>query len=174
MKDIIYFVKQIHSYAGASLYINMIAMTFVGLLESVGILLLIPMINMSGLVDFGLANNSYFEFLRFFEDIPNSIVLPIILTIYLLVVVSTNLLNRKITIRNMIIQTGFLRQIRSETYTAILHAKWDFFIKNRKSDLINLVLTEVAKASGGTSSFLQFIGSLILRLFNPTSFLLST
>ncbi len=161
MKDIIYFVKQIHSYAGSRLYINILAMTFIGLLESVGILLLIPMINMTGLVDFGLENSSYFQFLRFIEDIPASIALPIILSIYLLVVVGYNYIDRKIVIRNSIIQNGFLRKLRSDTYTAVLHSKWEFFIKNRKSDLINLVLTEVAKASGGTSSFLSFIGSLI-------------
>ena len=161
MKDIIYFVKQIHSYAGSRLYINILAMTFIGLLESIGILLLIPMINMTGLVDFGLENSSYFQFLRFIEDIPASIALPIILSIYLLVVVGYNYIDRKIVIRNSIIQNGFLRKLRSDTYTAVLHSKWEFFIKHRKSDLINLVLTEVAKASGGTSSFLSFIGSLI-------------
>ena len=161
MKDIIYFVKQIHSYAGSRLYINILSMTFIGLLESIGILLLIPMINMTGLVDFGLENSSYFQFLRFIEDIPASIALPIILSIYLLVVVGYNYIDRKIVIRNSIIQNGFLRKLRSDTYTAVLHSKWEFFIKHRKSDLINLVLTEVAKASGGTSSFLSFIGSLI-------------
>lgn len=161
MKDIIYFVKQIHLFAGASLYINILAMTFIGLLESVGILLLIPMIHMSGLVDFGLDNSSYFDFFKFLEKIPSSIVLPIILGVYLLVVIGYNYVDRQITIRNSIIQNGFLRKLRSDTYTAVLHAKWDFFIKHRKSDLVNLVLTEVAKASGGTSSFLQFIGSLI-------------
>ena len=161
MKDIIYFVKQIHLYAGPGLYINILAMTFIGLLESVGILLLIPMINMTGLVDFGLENSSYIQLLSFREKIPASIALPVILSIYLLVVISYNYIDRKIVIRNSIIQNGFLRKLRSDTYTAVLHSKWEFFVKHRKSDLINLVLTEVAKASGGTSSFLSFIGSLI-------------
>ena len=52
--------------------------------------------------------------------------------------------------------------MRLETYSKVLHSNWDFFISKRKSDLINILLSEVARASSGTSSFLQFISSLII------------
>ncbi|MDQ0217470.1 ABC transporter ATP-binding protein [Peribacillus cavernae] len=161
MKDVFYFLKQIHSYAGKILYINILAMTFIGLLEGIGILLLIPMISMSGIVDLDAGGTPVSGAFEFLQDIPVTIGLPLILGIYVMLVIGQNLLQRQITIKNTIIQHGFLRHIRLETYGSLLHANWNFFIKNRKSDLINVMLTEVSRASSGTNSFLQFIASLI-------------
>ncbi|MRH42717.1 ATP-binding cassette domain-containing protein [Aquibacillus halophilus] len=162
MRHILYFLKQIHTYSGKTLYINMFAMMGISLLEGVGILLLIPMISMSGIVDLGGGDipivGNLFSLL---EGIPSSIALPSILAIYVLIVISQNVLNRQITVKNAIIQHGFLRHVRLETYGLLLHANWNFYIKNRKSDLINLLTAEIARASAGTNSFLQFVASLV-------------
>lgn len=164
MKDITYFVKQIHAYAGNKLYATILAMTFVGVLEGVGVLLLIPMISMTGIVDFGIENSAYIKFLSFIEDIPTSISIPIILFIYFMVVVGYNIIDRKIVMQNAVIQNGFLRTFRAETYKNLMFTKWEFFVKNRKSDLINLIMGEIAKTTGGTNAFLQFIASLIFTI----------
>ncbi|MEC2056041.1 ABC transporter ATP-binding protein [Peribacillus psychrosaccharolyticus] len=164
MKDIIYFLKQIHSYAGKILYINMIAMTFIGLLESVGTLLLISLIGMSGIVNMNVDHIAIFNLFGFLDDLPASIRLSIILGIYFLVIMGYNLVERQIVIRNGVIQNGFLRKVRTDTYSGLLHANWDFFIKNRKSDLINLLLSEVTRTSGGIHAFLQFMASLIFTV----------
>jgi len=159
MNDVFYFVKQIHSFAGKILYINILAMTFIGLLDGVGMLLLIPIINMSGIVNFHAGElPGVFTFLN---ETPIKLNLPIILAFYVLLVIGQNLVQRKITIRNTMIQEGFLRHLRVETYSKLLHSNWSFFIKKRKSDLISLLLSEVARASIGTNSFLQFMSSLI-------------
>lgn len=164
MKDIIYFLKQIHLYAGKVLYINMIAMTFIGLLESVGTLLLISLIGMSGIVNMNVDHIALFNLFGFLDDLPASIRLSIILGIYFLVIMGYNLVERQIVIRNGVIQNGFLRKVRTDTYSGLLHANWDFFIKNRKSDLINLLLSEVTRTSGGIHAFLQFMASLIFTV----------
>ncbi|MGG3944000.1 ABC transporter ATP-binding protein [Peribacillus psychrosaccharolyticus] len=162
--DIIYFLKQIHLYAGKVLYINMIAMTFIGLLESVGTLLLISLIGMSGIVNMDVSHLAIFNLFGFLNDLPASIRLSIILGIYFLVIMGYNLVERQIVIRNGVIQNGFLRKVRTDTYSGLLHASWDFFIKNRKSDLINLLLSEVTRTSGGIHAFLQFMASLIFTV----------
>lgn len=164
MKDIVYFLKQIHSYAGNILYVNILAMTFIGLLESIGILLLIPMISLSGIVNMDIAIPKGLNIFAFLQTVPDSIVLPIILGIYMAIVLADNLLERQIMIRNAKIQNGFLRKVRMETYNTLMYSKWSFFIKNRKSDLINILLTEVTRTSGGTNAFLQFLASLIFTL----------
>lgn len=161
MKDIVYFLKQIHSYAGGILYVNMLAMTFIGLLESAGILLLIPMISISGIVHMDVMIPKSLNVFGFLETIPDFIVLPMILGIYMAIVLADNLLERQILIQNAKIQNGFLRKVRIDTYNTLLHSNWAFFIKNRKSDLINILLTEVSRTSGGTNAFLQFLASLI-------------
>lgn len=164
MKSIFYFVKQIHSYAGKKLYINLLAMTMIGLLDGIGILLLIPMITMSGIVDIDASGTPVSGLFEFLQGIPSTLGLPLILGIFVLITIGQNLIQRQITIRNTKIQHGFFRHMRVETYHHIMHANWNFFIKKRKSDLIHIITAELARASAGTHSFLQFMASLIFTI----------
>lgn len=164
MKEFRYFLTKIHHYAGKVLYINMVSMVIIGLLDGIGILLLIPMINMTGIINFQAAGTPIGGILQYLDSVAAFLGLPGILAIYVLIVVAHNIVHRQITIRNAIIQQGFFRHLRVQTYDAFLHANWNFFIKNRKSDLINFMTTEVARASAGTSSFLQFASSLIFTV----------
>ena len=59
------------------------------------------------------------------------------------------------------IQQGFIRHLRDETYKALIQANWGFFLKKKKSDIINSMTTELSRVAGGTHMFLQFIASLI-------------
>ncbi len=156
-----YFLKQIHSYAGNRLYVNLLAMMFISLLDGLGILLLIPMISMSGIVSLDTGNSPVSGIFSFFQYIPSTIGLPIILAIYVLIVTGQNVIQRHITIQNNKIQQGFSRYLRIDTYESLLHANWSFFINHRKSDLINILTAEIARSSAGTHSFLQFMASLI-------------
>lgn len=139
-------------------------MIIIGLLDGIGLLLLIPMITMTGFVNLDISGTSFAGVFEFLQKIPETIGLSGILVIYVLIVVAHNYLERQISIRNAIIQHGFFRHLRVKTYDAFLHANWNFFIKNRKSDLINFMTAEIARASAGTNSFLQFISSLIFTV----------
>lgn len=134
---------------------------FISLLDGLGILLLIPMISMSGIVNLDTGNSPVSGIFSFFQDIPSSLGLPIILAIYVLIVIGQNVMQRQITIQNNKIQQGFFRFLRIETYESLLHANWSLFIKHRKSDLINILTAEIARSSAGIYSFLQFMASLI-------------
>ncbi|MCP3029174.1 ABC transporter ATP-binding protein [Halobacillus sp. A5] len=161
MNHVLYFLKQIHAFSGKILYVNILAMAGIGLLEGVGILLLVPMISMSGIIDLGTGSMPFAGLFTFLDSIPESIGLPLILAIFVLIVISQNLINRRIAVRNAIIQQGFLRHLRVKTYRSILNSNWSFFIRNRKSDLINILTTEIGRANAGTHSVLQFLASLI-------------
>ncbi|MFA9457490.1 ABC transporter ATP-binding protein [Halalkalibacter sp. AB-rgal2] len=164
MNSIIYFVKQIHSYSGKGLYVNLMAMSCISLLEGIGILLLIPMISMSGILPLqGEIARIAFLF-EPFEQIPSSIGLPIILLLFVMIVIAQNVLQRYITVKNTEITNGFYRYLRFETYRLILQAKWAFFVKKRKSDLINILTNEITKVGAGTFTFLQFVSSFIFTL----------
>lgn len=174
MNEILYFLKQIHAYSGKSLYFNLFGMMVMSLLEGVGILLLIPMISMSGILNLDAGGSSISNVFQFLNDIPGSIGMPIILGVFVLVVIIQNLIQRHMSIRNAIIQQGFLRHIRVNIYNSLLHSNWNFFIKNKKSDLINLLKKEITRASSGTNSLLQFITSIVFTLIQiGLAFLLS-
>lgn len=161
MESILYFVKKLHSYSGKALYMNLAGMVAVSLLDGIGILFLIPMISMSGIVNVDTQGTPIDRLLELINLFPNMLGLPIILAVYVLLVIGQNVLQRQITIRNAKIQHGYFRYLRMETYNAILHANWKFFVKNRKSDLLNILTSQIATASAGAHSFLQFISALI-------------
>lgn len=164
MKSIIYFLQKIHQYSGKAVYINLFAMTGIGLLEGAAILLLVPMISMSGIIDMGVEKIPFLQHLSFIENVSPAIGLPVILSIYLLIAVGQHAINRKLIIRNTEIQQGFLQHLRNETYTSLLHADWAFFIKKRKTDMINVLTSEIARTSAGAHSVLHFISSLIFSM----------
>ncbi len=164
MSEILYFVKKLHAYAGKILYINLVGMTLMSLLEGIGILFLIPMINMTGIANLKTEGTPLSGIFGMFKEIPSRLGLPIILGIYVLLVIGQNIMQRQILIRNTIIQHGFFRYLRMETYEALLHSNWKFIIENRKSDLLNVLTTQIATASAGANSFLQFVSALIFTL----------
>lgn len=174
MKEVFYFIKKLHKYAGKKLYLNLIGTLVMSLLDGVGILFLIPMISMSNMMNIKTSGIPFIGFLDFFQTIPVQMGMSLILGIYVLLVIGQGILQRQITIQNTMIQHGFFRQLRIETYDALLHANWNFFINKRKSDLLNFLTAEIATASAGTNSFFQFIAGLIFTLIQiGIAFLLS-
>ena len=161
MNNVLYFLKQLHFYSGKILYLNIASMTVIGLLEGVGILLLIPFIGMTGVVDLDNETIPFSSLFGFLEKIPSKMGLPLILGFFILLVINQHILNRHITIKNSTIQQGFLRHLRTETYNKILYSNWSFFVAKRKTDLINILIYEIGKASSGTNALLQFFSSLI-------------
>ncbi|PAV31524.1 multidrug ABC transporter [Virgibacillus profundi] len=164
MKPIIYFLKQIHNYSGKIVYINLFAMAGIGLLDGVAILLLVPLISMSGIVDMGVEGVPILSMFDFMEDIPANIGLPIILAIFVMIVIGQNIVKNKLNLKNTMIQLGFLHSMRLETYKLLLYADWQFFVRNRKSDFINILSSEIGRSSVGAYSVLQFISSLTITI----------
>ncbi|WP_058309275.1 ABC transporter ATP-binding protein [Gracilibacillus massiliensis] len=164
MKHVFYFLKQIHSHTGAVLYINILAMTGIGLLNGVSILLLIPMISMSGIINMDTNELPFMGVFQFLDSFSVTIGLLIILAIYIGIAIGQILLQRHITIRNAEIQQGFLRFLQIETYQSLLKANWDFFIKKRRSDLVHILTAEISRTNAGTQSFLKLMASFIITL----------
>lgn len=163
MKDVLHFIKQLQSFAGRILYLNILGMVVISLLEGIGIFLLIPLISMSGIfnVPIGIPMTGIFEFL---DDYHKILSLPMILVVYVLLVIAQSLLQRNLAIRDVKIHSGFINHLRLDTYRILLQANWDFFICKRKSDLINSMTTELGRVGGGLHLFLQFVSSIIYTL----------
>jgi ABC-type multidrug transport system fused ATPase/permease subunit len=165
MKEAMHFVKLIHSFSGKILYINLSAMILISLFEGVGIFLLVPLINFTNIIDLKM-DNSYLnnKFFSVFQGTSQTIGFALILCIFVFVMIGQSYFQRNQTILNTRIQQGFARYLREETYKSILLANWGFFLKNRKSDLINSMITETGRVSGGVNLFLNFISSIIFTL----------
>ncbi|WHT48239.1 ABC transporter ATP-binding protein [Sporosarcina thermotolerans] len=93
---------------------------------------------------------------------PKTASLLIILGIYVLLMVGQGVFKRSQTILGAKIQQGFIRKLKEDTYKGLLHANWGFYLKKRKSDIINIMTNEMYNVSAGIYLFLQFMSSIIL------------
>ncbi|MCU5517998.1 ABC transporter ATP-binding protein/permease, partial [Bacillus wiedmannii] len=61
-----------------------------------------------------------------------------------------------------------------ETYSMILKAKWSFFLEKRKTNLINILTTELARVSYGVNLILQLLAAILFTFIQVgIAFLLS-
>jgi ABC-type multidrug transport system fused ATPase/permease subunit len=165
MRQILYFTRKLHKFSGKLLYINLIGMVMISLLEGVGIFLIVPLIGSAGILNVNLGEIQGVSWLfTFFMDLPNEMKIPIILSIYIFLVIGQSIFQQKQMMLNIKIHQGFIGHLREETYKTILHANWSFFLKKRKTDIINTMTSELNRVSGGTNMFLQFITSIIFTL----------
>lgn len=160
MESLLFFIKKLHHYSGKILYINMIGMMVISMLEGIGIILIIPLVN---LVEFGGLSDLKIDFLRLdaFKNVISYLNLPVMLGIYTLLVILQSFIQRSLAIRNLRIHMGFINRIRLATYRSLLNANWDFFLLKRKTDLINSLTDELGRLSAGTAVFLQLATSLM-------------
>ncbi|WP_226677956.1 ABC transporter ATP-binding protein [Mesobacillus jeotgali] len=164
MKSLVHFTKQIHSFAGSILYVNFIGMIFIGLFESIGIFLLIPLVSLTGIINISSENHVISSFNILFQGYSNNVSLLLILIIYVFLVAGQGWLQRQQTLLNIKIQQGFIRHLRDETYKTLIQSNWGFFLRKRKTDIINLMTTELFRVAGGTNMFLQFLTSIIFTI----------
>ncbi|PLR84040.1 ABC transporter ATP-binding protein [Bacillus canaveralius] len=163
MKELIYFIKRLYSFTGKILFINLFGMVLVSFLDGVGMLLLIPMLSIGGILEMG-NTSSMLGLLDFLKDFPESIGLPFILGVYITLVIGQSLLEKSIAIRDVIIQQGFLNGLKEEIYQSIMFVKWDFFLKTRKSDLINSLTKDINRVGMGIKMFLLLVSNLIFTV----------
>lgn len=164
MNYILHFIKRLHAFSGTALYINLFGMVISSFLESIGILLLVPMLSLIGIVSLDIGDSYISALSNYLKEFPPTVALLTILGTYIMIVFGQNLIQRKVMIRNVEIQQLFSRILRLETYGSLLQSSWPFFLKKRSSDLINLLTIELARVLGAINLFLQLITSLIFTL----------
>ncbi|WHY96078.1 ABC transporter ATP-binding protein [Peribacillus simplex] len=165
MKQLLYFIKQIQNFSGKILYINLFCMIIISLLEGMGIFLLIPLIGITGILNADAEEVPFLSWINeIFLSIPETISLFLILGIYVLIMVGQSYFKRNQTILGVKIQQGFISHLREETYRSLLQANWEFYLKKRKSDIINLMANEIFRVSAGTHLFFQLLSSIIFTI----------
>ncbi|MFC5773375.1 ABC transporter ATP-binding protein [Ectobacillus antri] len=161
MKELRYYMRELHMFSGKVLYINMIAMVLISLLEGAGILLLVPMIQASGIIG-EMAGASWLQnFFAFINKVPETWALPVVLLIYVILILFQTIIQQKLNVRNMQILIKFTNYIRLRIYRSLLEVEWSFFVKKRKSDLINMLTSEFGRFVNGINLCLQLLTSFL-------------
>ncbi|MCM3640658.1 ABC transporter ATP-binding protein/permease [Priestia aryabhattai] len=164
MEPLLYYIKKLHSSAGKIIYFNVFGMAIVSLMEGFGILLIVPLLSIGGVIEANTASSKLNQLFNFLTALPPSLYLPLILFMYVVIIIGQNLLQRSLAIRDVKIREKFSRDLRIEIYSLLLHSKWALFLKKRKSTLINLLTSELARVIGGINFALQLLSNTIFMI----------
>lgn len=159
-----YFVRKLYANAGLALYANIAGMIVAGLLEGIGVLLLVPMLSMSGMLDMDAGSIPVIGRLDLAFGQSQGVNLTIVLCIYVLLVMGQGYLKRSLAIGNAKIHQAFMRHLRLDTFGALIRANWEFHVAKRKSDFVNTLTSEIARVSGAMNMLLQMAASLLFTL----------
>ncbi|MCA0755401.1 ABC transporter ATP-binding protein/permease [Paenibacillus sp. N4] len=161
MTAIIYFIKRLYAVTGNILFLNLLGMVVISLLEGIAILLLVPMLSMSGIIGKSTEAIQLPDIFGFIRNIPESWGLSFILGIYVLLVLGQGILKRSVAVGSAKIHLGFMHHLRLDTFGSILQADWPFHMKRRKSDFVNSLTAEIGGVNGGINTLIQFTASVI-------------
>ncbi|QKS46605.1 ABC transporter ATP-binding protein [Paenibacillus cellulosilyticus] len=130
-------------------------------LAGISVVLLIPLLNLLNLTG-TLSNSSVISSIaKPLQQLPSSAQLPAVLALYVVLLITQATLERFISQRNIQMEQRFIRHIRTDMYEAMLEANWPFFLRKRKSDLTNIMTTELPRVSYGIFTSLQLVMNLV-------------
>jgi ABC-type multidrug transport system fused ATPase/permease subunit len=161
MKETWHYIRQLHARSGAILYVNLFGMVASSFLESIGLLLLVPLLGIIGLVSLDMGGGYFAWMGEVLGGFPTIMALCMVLGLYAATTVSHSLLYRSIMIRNVRLQQRYSQRLRLETYDGLLHAGWPYFMRKRGSDLVNVLTMELARVHGAMNTYLQLVASVI-------------
>ncbi|WP_040952949.1 ABC transporter ATP-binding protein [Gorillibacterium massiliense] len=166
MKQLLIFLKKMHHYTGVRLYINLIWMVGISFIEGISIILIIPLLGLTGILDGVSSGGIPFlsTVMEWLQRLPFKIDLVTVLVFYVAMLTGQAMLQRSQAIMNAKIQQTFLGSMRMEIYQDLLQANWSFFLKKRRSDFNHILTNELGRVSASIYTFLRMIASLVFTL----------
>ncbi|MBP1991694.1 ABC transporter ATP-binding protein [Paenibacillus eucommiae] len=163
MANLWVYIRKLHHYAGLKLYVPQVGMMIISMIEGIGYFLLAAMLGLIGLFD---ASSGAIPFLSTIleplKNLPVEHAFSITLVIFLVMWTGQALLQRYLSVMNEKISHGFVKYLRLEIHESIMRANWSFFLKKRRSDLINNMTNELHRVNYGVYVFL---GLILMGLF---------
>ncbi|MGB9980270.1 ABC transporter ATP-binding protein [Methanobacterium sp.] len=157
-------MKYLANFAGImprNITLTLILMVFISITEGIGLILLVPMLQLVGLnVQYGsLSQIEQFIFSIFtFFNIKTTLIN--VLAIFVLVMGINAFMYRLQSIRIANIEYGYVMHLRKQLYEAITRSNWLFFSKKRSSDFAHALTNELDRIGMGTYELLYLITNI--------------
>jgi ATP-binding cassette subfamily C protein len=140
-------------------------MVFISLTEGVGLLLLVPLLQLVGLnVDEGSLGQIAGFVSSIFTYLHIKPTLIVVIIIYILIMSLNAFLTRLQSISASKIEYDFAAHLRKRLFQAITHSNLLYFSRKRSSDLAHALTYEIERISSGTYFFLSIIASSMVLI----------
>jgi ATP-binding cassette subfamily C protein len=127
-----------------------------GLLQGIGLLMLIPLLGLTGFISSDAAPNKIVITVQnFFDTLGLNYSLVTVLVVFFLILTTEALFNRYRSIMLNTLQLDFVDHLRVQLYRAIGQASWQFHSHHHSADSVHLLDEVVDDIGQGTYSVLQ-------------------
>ncbi|ADZ90523.1 ABC transporter ATP-binding protein [Marinomonas mediterranea] len=150
-------------FAPSSLTLVFLLMLVQGITSGVGLLLIIPLLQVIGLDVGGMQENVFSNALNNLFSLLNiELSLISVLAFYIAVVTIIASLRLALTVQSSQIQQAYITHLRQELYTLVLKSRWSFITQRKMSDFTHGLTAQVQSLGHSSFLILQLINQLTL------------
>jgi ATP-binding cassette subfamily C protein len=158
-------LKDVYSKIGRRIFLFCTLSVISALTNGIGILMIFPLLYISGFFKGSYGDNIFFDMLSSFIPRLNAhLGLIIVLLIYITILVVKAFLDRAVSILMTHIISEYKEKIMLEYFTHLTETKWTYYITKNKSQLMNTLLNDTERAKSGLYTQLTMICNIILAL----------
>jgi len=157
-----HYVKTLFRHAGAKAWISLGLMVFLGLTQGVGLVMIIPFLQLIGLggTEGGGGLAAQIGNVLGWVGLPLNI--PSVLCVYVGIIAAHAIVTRYREVLNARIVNGFTQTLRQRLYQALSRAEWLCFLRSRVSDITHVLTSDLQRVGFATQQLFQLIGTVII------------
>ncbi|MCK9150763.1 ABC transporter ATP-binding protein [Methanobacterium alcaliphilum] len=157
------YIIHLTSFKPKKFTLTVILMVIISLTEGIGLLLLVPLLQLVGLnVQEGSLGQIASSISYFFNQIQVEPNLAMVLVIYVLIISLNSFFVKLQSTSSAEIQYEFAADIRKKLFSSITNSNWLFFTKKRSSDFAHALTNEVERISVGAGQFLSLTANVFV------------
>ncbi|MCL2336767.1 MAG: ABC transporter ATP-binding protein/permease [Firmicutes bacterium] len=165
MDMLLMYIRGLYHSAPLKFVVNMILMIMLGMLESISILMIVPLLIVAGIIPGMQVTSGLTAWLSsFLNHIGLTLNLPFVLLIYIGIIWGQSWLKRYQTVLNFTIQQSYNTFLTVKLFQGVAYADWQLLIAKTKSDITNVIITELMRLYSGLNSFLTILSAGIITL----------
>lgn len=155
------YVRELFDHAGTRAYFAIIVLVAVGLTQGVGLLMLVPFLQLIGIGDSAptgivAAIGTVWDF----TGLPLN--LPAVLLVYIGIVTIYATAQRWSTILNSKLSHAFTRKLRDDLFSAMARVQWLRFMQIRGSEINHVMTTNLTTIDNGTYGLFALISNIFV------------
>jgi ATP-binding cassette, subfamily C, bacterial len=156
-----YLLSFLH-YTGAKAWISLLVMVLLGLSEGVGLIMLIPFLQLIGFEGAETSNRISSLVQGLFEITGLPLTLPAILCAYVVILGVHAAVSRYQEGLNAKLMLGYTQFMQDRLYTAFARVDWLFFTRTSGANVIRVMTNDLIRAGFATRKFLDLMAAIIL------------
>lgn len=149
--EILYiFIRDLYNVSRLKFLLNLLLMVVIGMMEGIGILMIIPLLIVAGIIPGIQASGDWALWLEQFINITGiTLSLPLVLVLYTAINFAQSWLQRCQAILSFDIQQTFGVSLSIRLFRAVAYAKWQLIMSKPVSDITNVLISELMRVYSG-------------------------